>query len=360
MRLRRLLTGSGWVTITAWSVLAMLTLLLAQAHWGEAGSVEAAELGNPATSAATFRVAARGRVESVSEELNLAIGVVGMLGAVYVDEGDTIKRGQLLAELVNGDLRARVTEAEAQVSLRKAELDKLLHGARAEERRQAAAQVERTTAGVALAKQELARRRPLTASGFSSQQALDQAVSSLQVAEANDNASRAALELINAPPRAEDVAIAQANLSLADATLQEQRVLLQKTQLYSPSDGVILRRYLKTGETISIQPLIPILQVGDTARLRVRAEIDETEIGQLKRGQRAWVSAAAYPNRRFSGSISRIGERMGRKTVRSDEPTDKNDTNVLDILIDLDDPGVRLPIGLRLDVFLEPQGIAQK
>src|SRR4051812_28334674 len=125
MRLRRLLTGSGWITITTWSVLAMLTLLLAQARWGEAGSVEAAELGNPATSAATFRVAARGRVESISEELNLAIGVVGMLGAVYVDEGDTIKRGQLLAELVNGDLRARVTEAEAQVSLRKAELDKL-------------------------------------------------------------------------------------------------------------------------------------------------------------------------------------------------------------------------------------------
>ena len=118
-------------------------------------------------------------------------------------------------------------------------------------------------------------------------------------------------------------------------------------------------RYLKTGETISIQPLLPILQVGDTSRLRVRAEIDETEVGQLKLGQRAWVTAPAYPNKRFTGVISRIGQRMGRKTVRSDEPTEKNDTAVLDVLIELDDPGVRLPVGLRMDVFLEAAAVAQ-
>jgi HlyD family secretion protein len=319
----------------------------------------AQEVSDGARAVASFRVAARGRIEPVSEELDLAIGLVGTLAAVYVDEGDAIKHGQLLAELVNGDQRARVTEAEAQVSLRKAELEKLLHGARSEERRQAAAQIEKTEAGMVLAQQELARRRPLVASGVSSQQLLEQAVSSLQVAQANDNAMRAALELINAPPRAEDVAMAQANLALAEANLDEQRVLLQKTQLRSPVDGVVLRRYLKTGETISIQPLIPILQVGDTRQLRVRTEIDETEVGQLELGQRAWATAPAYPGRRFGGVIARLGQRMGRKTVRSDEPTEKNDTNVLDVLIDFDDAGVRLPIGLRVNVFIEPSGIAQ-
>ena len=322
--------------------------------------LQAAELSGAAAPASpSSRIAARGRIETLSEELDLAIGLVGTLGAVYVDEGDAVKKGQLLAELVNGDQQARVTQAEAQVSLRKAELEKLLHGARPEERRQSVAQVEKTTAGVALAKQELARRRPLAANGISSQQALEQAVSSVQIAEANDNASRAALELINAPPRAEDVAIAQANLTLAEANLNEQLVMLRKTQLHSPVNGVVLRRYLKTGETISIQPLMPILQVGDTSRIRVRAEVDETEVGQLKLGQRAWATAPAYPNKRFSGVISRIGQRMGRKTVRSDEPTEKNDTAVLDVLIDLDDPGVRLPVGLRMDVFLEAVAVAQ-
>src|SRR5438874_1460523 len=101
-----------------------------------------------APAAGSFRVAARGRVESLSEELDLAIGLIGTLAAVYVEEGDAINQGQLLAELVNGDQSARVAEAKAQVSLRTAELDKLLHGARPEERRQAAAQLEQMRAGV--------------------------------------------------------------------------------------------------------------------------------------------------------------------------------------------------------------------
>src|SRR5258708_2567998 len=108
--------------------------------------------------AAPLRVAAQGRVEPVSEAVELAIGAVGTLAAVYVDEGDTVKQGQLLAELVNGDQVARVSQAEAQVGLRRAELDKLMHGARPEERQQAAAQVAKTMASVALAKLELARR----------------------------------------------------------------------------------------------------------------------------------------------------------------------------------------------------------
>ena len=222
------------------------------------------------------------------------------------------------------------------------------------------AQVEKTEAGVALARLELARRRPLAATGVSSQQSLEQAVSSLQVAEGSDNANRAALNLINAPPRPEDVAIAQANVDLAQGNLDEQRALFEKTQLRSPIDGVVLRRLLKTGETISIQPLMPIIEVGDTRQLRVRAEIDETEVGQVSLGRRAWITVPAYPGSRFGGGVTRIGQRMGPKTVRSDESTEKNDTNVLDVLIDLDDPGARLPVGLRVDVFLEDEGIAQK
>jgi len=145
----------------------------------------------------------------------------------------------------------------------------------------------------------------------------------------------------------------RANLAVAQANLDQQRALLEKMRLRSPIDGQVLRRYLKPGETISIQPLIPVLQVGDTSRIRIREEIDETEIGRLKLNQRASITAPAYPNQRFGGVVARIGPKMGRKTVRSDEPTDKNDTNVLEILIDLDDAPVQLPIGLRVDVFLD-------
>jgi HlyD family secretion protein len=321
---------------------------------------QTASMSGSAPAGGSFLVAARGRVETVSEELDLAIGLVGTLAAVYVEEGAAVKQGQLLAELVNGDQSARVAEAEAQVKLRKAELEKLLHGARPEERRQAAAQLEKMRAGVALAKQELARRGPLAATGIATRQSWDQAVSSAQVAEADEAGNRAALEMINAPPRVEDVAMAEANLAFAEANVQEQRVLLQKTQLRSPLDGVVLRRYLRTGETISVQPLIPILQVGDTSRLRVRTEIDETEVSRVQLGQRAWVTAPAFPNQKFFGRVSRISNRMGRKTVRSDEPTDKADTNVLDAFVDFEQPGLQLPVGLRVNVFFDSAAIAER
>jgi HlyD family secretion protein len=302
---------------------------------------------------ASFRVAAQGRVEPVSETLDLAIGQVGPLAGVYVAEGEEIRKGQLLAEAVNGDQKARLAAVEAQAALRRAELVRLLNGARPEERRQTAAQYARSEASLALAKAQLARQQPLAAKGVASLDMLDQMVAGVGVAQSNEKAAKAAMELINAPPRPEDVEIAKANLALAEANLVEQKVLLEKTQLRSPIDGVVLRRYMKTGETVSIQPLIPIVQVGDMRQLRVRAQLDETDVGRVELGQRASVTASAYPNRRFGGTISRIGQTMGPKTVRSDQPTEKVDTNILDALIDLDDPGVRLPNGLRVNVYVE-------
>lgn len=323
--------------------------------WGDTSSVASSPTPPPA---APVDVVARGRVEPAHEPLQLAIGVVGPLAGVYVDEGDTIKKGELLAKLVNDDQEARVAAATATVQLRKAQLEKLMNGARPEERQQSAADVAEMKAKLVLAQQQANRRRPLAEAGVASREALDQAVSALGVAQAGTAARQASYDLIMAPPRAEDVAIDKANLALAQADLDEQRGLLEKTELRSPIDGVVLRRFLQTGETISIQPLIPILEVGDTGRLRVRAEIDETDVARVKPGQRATVTAAGYPGRKFSGVVSSIGQRMGRKSVGSDNPAERRDTDVLDVLVDLD-PGTRLPVGLRVDVTLEPTRVAQ-
>jgi len=310
----------------------------------------------PALSAGV--VAARGRIEPISDPLELAIGVVGTLAHVYVDQGDKIRKNELLADLVSDDQKARVAEADATVKLREAELTKLLNGARPEERQQAAAHLDELKARLTLMTQDLTRMQPLTLRGVSSPQALDHAVASHDEAVAQVDASAAAVALINAPPRAEDVAMARANLALAQAKLKEEQSLLEKSELRSPIDGVVLRRYMKSGETIAIQPLMPIVQVADTSRLRVRAEIDETDVGRVALGDQVWVSADAYPGQRFHGEVTRVAPRMGRKTVGSDNPTEKTDTNVMDVLVNLD-TDVHLPVGLRVDVYVEPPRVAR-
>jgi HlyD family secretion protein len=312
----------------------------------------------PVTASDFGRIAARGRVEPISEQLELAIGVVGTLAHVYVDQGDTVKKNQLLADLVDDDQKARVDQASAAVELREAELTKLLNGARPEERQQAAARVDELKARLTLTEQEFNRIQPLTARGVSSQQELDHTVSSHSEAVAQVNASAAALALINAPPREEDVAMARANLALEQAKLKEEQSLLAKEELRSPIDGVVLRRYLKSGETIAIQPLMPIVEVADMSHLRVRAEIDETDVAHVSVGDKVSVSVDGYPGQRFHGEVSRISPRMGRKNVGSDKPTEKTDTNVMDVLVNLDTT-VNLPVGLRVDVYVEPSRVAR-
>jgi HlyD family secretion protein len=298
------------------------------------------------------RIAARGRIEPISEPLELALGVVGTLAHVYVDQGDKVHKDQLLADLISDDQKARVDEASATVQLREAELTRLLNGARPEERQEAAARLDELKARLTLAGQELGRQRSLATMGVASLEALDHAVSSHDETAAQVNASAQAVALINAPPRDEDVAIARANLGLAQAQLKEQQSLLEKTEVRSPIDGVILRRYMKSGETIAIQPLLPIVEVADTGRLRVRAEIDEVDVARVAVGQAVWISADAYPGQRFHGKVTRIAPRLGRKTVGSDNPAEKTDTNVMDVLVDLD-ANAHLPIGLRVDVDVD-------
>jgi len=87
---------------------------------------------------------------------------------------------------------------------------------------------------------------------------------------------------------------------------------------------------------------------------RVRAEVDERDVGRVHAGQRVRVTVDAFPDHPFSGTVGQIGSLMGRKTVRSGDPAEKADRDVLDVLVDIDQPDPGLVIGLRVTVsFLE-------
>src|SRR5262249_3453147 len=107
-----------------------------------------------------------------------------------------------------------------------------------------------------------------------------------------------------------------------------------------------------TGELVSTESGESLIFVmADTSRLRVRADVDESDVAKLAVGERVWVHADAYGDRRFGGGVTRGGQSLGRKNIRTDEPTEKRDTKILETLVDLD-PDVQLPLGLRVDVFI--------
>ncbi len=139
---------------------------------------------------------------------------------------------------------------------------------------------------------------------------------------------------------------------LGDKPIKEAHALLEKTFIRSPVSGVVLRKQRRAGESVSDKDDTPLVTLADDSRLRVRVEVDETDVAKVRVGQRACVTAAAYGDRKFLGRVIRVGQVLGRKNVRTEEPAERVDTKILETLVELD-PGQRLPLGLRVDTFLE-------
>lgn len=307
--------------------------------------------------AAAKTVAAAGLVEPRGEERIVIAESVGKLKRVYIDEGDRVTKDQLLAELENSEQAAMVVQAKAIVALREAALTKLKNGARVEERQAAAAALAQSEADLKWRRLELERRESLrNQQAVISQQELDLARGQYDGSVASRDRAKAHLDEINNGARREDIAIAQAQLDQAKGELDRAVALLEKTQIRSPVDGIVLKRELREGESVTTLNPLPLARIGDMSQLFVRAEVDELDIANIAVGQHAVVSADALAGKSFNGKIVRVSKRMGRRQARSDNPAEKQDTRVLEALIALDGEPP-LPVGLRVDVKIE--GIEQ-
>jgi HlyD family secretion protein len=298
-------------------------------------------------------VAAPGLVEPISGTRQVAATVVGRIIKMSVDEGDHVAAGQVIAEIDNADLRAQLAAAKAAVEARQSELQKLEAGAREQERREAEAAVAEAQAETKLAGLTYQRREALGVKSIVSKESVDQARAGRDAALAREALQAEKLALLVAPPRAEDVAIAQANLASARAHVDEISAQLEKTIIRSPIDGVVLRRYRRAGESVTNLPPTPIVDVGDISRLRVRVDLDESDVGHVTVGEGAWITADAFGAKRFHGVVTKIGDALGPKTFRTDQPGERLDTKVLEVRVALD-ADVHLPVGLRVDVVFDP------
>jgi hypothetical protein len=102
--------------------------------------------------------------------------------------------------------------------------------------------------------------------------------------------------------------------------------------------------------------------LGEEKVLRVRMDVDEDDVAQVRLGDRAYVTADAYRGTKFWGHVVRIGQEMGPKNVRTDDPAERVDKKILETLIRLDD-GHELPIGLRVESFIlvsQPAAVAPR
>ncbi len=298
-------------------------------------------------------LAAPGRVEPLSEEIRIGSELKGKLSEVRVEEGQRIAKGEILAELVNADYAAQVDSSVAQLAEKEAELRKVMNGSRAQERQEALASLKQQEAVLENARAEMERHQKLFDSGVTSREDADHYVREYKVAKAQYDAELQRRALVDDQSREEDIAKAQADVALARAQLAQNRAVFEKTIIRAPISGVVLRRFHRAGESVTDSATVsdPIVSIGDEGVLRVRVDVDETDIARIRLGDRAYVTADAFGDRKFPGHVVLIGGELGKKNIRTDEPAERVDTKILETLVQLDD-GHELPVGLRVDAYV--------
>jgi HlyD family secretion protein len=306
--------------------------------------------GTPSIPAASVVFASPGRVEGVSETTQVAAAADGILKVVYVEEGQSVKSGTLLGEIGCDDLKSSLQTAIAEAEgVRQARV-RLLRGTRDEEKKVGREKTAAARAVFKQAKSRLDMLRGLYEKEEISRAAYEQGVRDFGVAEADLRAASRTEKLLAAPPLQEEIARADAGVSAADGRVQTFQEQIKKCSILAPIDGTVLRVYARTGESFSTVTPRPLFSLADTSSRRIKAEIDERDVGKVSIGQKVVIQAAALDGKRLNGSVVRISAMMGRKSISTGDPSDKSDRDTLEAVIGLEDNTLSLPIGLRVTV----------
>jgi len=251
-------------------------------------------------------VLATGAVKpQVGAEVRVGARISGKVERLHANIGDTVKKGQVIAELEKADLEAKVAQRTAELRMAEARLSSV-RSVRPREIEKAEAEVSQWSPTVALNRKELAREEELLKQGIISSQAFDRVKEQLEVSEARQVAAEKALELAKAGLD-EDVKLALAEVERAKAALAEAQVQLSYATITAPIDGVVASVSTQEGETVAAGLNAPtFVTIIALDRLQVDAFVDEVDIGKVAPGQKAVFTVDAFPACEFTGKVVAI------------------------------------------------------
>ena len=312
----------------------------------------------------TVRITASGKIQPI-QSVNISPKSSGLLAELNVEQGQTVKKGQIIARMDNSEIKMRIIQYKANLEQAKAQLAESLAGSRPEEIaqgkarvdqaqaqlaiiregnrlqeiQQAQAQVDSAKAAVELTQSRLKRYQDLAKNGAISQDSLEQYISENRKAKANleeaqkrlsllkignrnqdiqkqqaiVNQEKEALRKLENGSRPEEIARLKAAVASAEAQLKQQQVQLEDTIIRAPFAGIITQRYATVGGFVS-----PAVSASSSASatstsivalakgLEVLANVPEVDISQIKQGQKVEITVDAYPDEIFHGQVRLI------------------------------------------------------
>ncbi|MBW2027599.1 MAG: HlyD family efflux transporter periplasmic adaptor subunit [Deltaproteobacteria bacterium] len=347
-----------------------------------------------------------------SRRADLAFQVTGKVSRVLVDEGEVVKRDQLLAELDRSEYLVRnkmamanleaakntlrgleieleikektlpeeVERAKAGVEALKARLKELESGYRVQEVEQARQALLAAKAAMDEAKKDKERQERLYRTGIVSEKSLDlaklkfettsreykqarQRLSQLRegfrketiqttrarLKEAQSLLNQAESNLKRIGTVRQDIEVARSKVQGAAAEVELAETLLRYTQLRAPFAGVVTSRNIEPGEVVS--PGREVISLSDLSTVDLKIFVDETEIGKVKQGQRVEVRIDTFPDRRYRGTVIFVSPE-GEFTPKMIQTQKERVKLVYLVKVSIPNPSLELKPGMPADAWL--------
>jgi len=257
------------------------------------------------------QISTNGKVEPV-QNFESHAPIATTVRRLLVKEGDRVRKGQLLLELDNDDIRAQAARAQAQIKAAQANLAATKNSGTQEEILTLNAQLAKTRAARDTAQRNLDSLKRLQQQGAASEGEVRQAETTLQTTQADLNLLEQKQKGRYSPP---EVASTEAQAAQAQAAYESAQSALGKSSVRAPFDGIVYSLPVKLGAFVQAGDML--LQVADLSHVLVRAFVDEPDVGRLQMGQKVEVTWDAVPGRVWTGAVNSVPSTVKRSGNRN-------------------------------------------
>ena len=296
-------------------------------------------------------VSAPGQIQPKTK-VSISAKTTARIMALPFDEGMEVKKDQLIVQLDAKDLEAQLKATESRRAAQAAQIDVGEAQLKSQE-----ASILSTRVQLADAERNLKRQRELLSTQDVAQSMVDEAQAQVDQLKAQLQGALASLEANRA-----SLTVQRHQLEAAAAEILRAKDNLSYTTILSPIDGIVTRMNAKVGEMVVTGTMnnmgTVILEVSDLSEMQVDAQIDETNIANVKQGQKAKVRIAAFADKEFSGEVKLVAldvadQRFGGNNQSFGGGSQQGRWYRAKVVVDTE--GKRIPAGLSSDVDIETQ-----
>ena len=289
-------------------------------------------------------VVATGKIEPLAK-VDVKSKASGIIKNLYVHYGDTVKTGQILAELDKEDLQARLREARATLQAAEANLE----AAKAAFEKN---KIDAEGPDVPFALKNLERGRKLMSEGLIAQSALDDAEKIYELARNNQLSALSNVSVTRAQAQQASAQVAQAR-----AVLERAEEDLRNSTITSPIDGLVLSRNVEIGDAVSSILVLGsqatlIMTLGDVRQVYVKGKVDESYIGRVYLDQPARITVESFKDKKFTGKVTKISP-LG---------VEKDNVTTFEVRVSIQNPGGELKAMMTANaeiILEEKKGVLQ-